>query len=280
MTMSVHPLSPAIGAEIRGVDACSIDAATAAKIPPVLWRHQVILLRGQELDAPAQGAFAELFGPLQKPRTAPEVTGRADYMYVANRTVDGMQGVLPDGEMQFHTDQCYYEHPSRATFLYAMEVPSKGGNTMFASSQAAYAALPDDLKQRLAGLQAYHVYDYANAAQLRTEAPDSAAPHFVHPVVVRHPETGAPILYVNRLMTHHIVGLPRAESNALLDRLFAHIEQRQFIHEHVWRPGDLIVWDNFATLHARTDFDPKERRVMRRFSVAGPRPEPAAARAA
>ena len=281
MTMSVHPLSASVGAEIRGIDAARpIDAADAAHIRNALWQHQVIVLRGQQLDPPAQGAFAELFAPLQAPRTAPEVTGQRNYMYVANRTVEGMQGVLPDGEMQFHTDQCYYEHPSRATFLYAIEIPSKGGNTMFASTVAAYATLPDDLKARLAGMKALQVYDYANAAQLRTDEPSPDAPHFVHPVVIRHPETAKPILYANRLMTHHIVGLPRTESDALLDRLFAHIERRDFIYEHVWKVGDLVVWDNFATLHARTDFDPKERRVMRRFSAAGPRPEAAFAQAA
>jgi len=279
--MTVHPLTPTIGAELRGIDASRpIDAATAAAIPAALWRHQVILLRGQELDPKAQGAFAELFGPLQNPRTVPEITGKSNFMYVANRTVDGMKGMLPDGEMQFHADQCYYEFPSRATFLYAMEVPSKGGNTMFASAQAAYATLPANLKARIAGLKALHVYDYAQNPTIRGIDHSPGAPHFVHPLVVRHPETGKPILYVNRLMTHHIVGIPRAESDALLDRLFTHIERREFIYEHVWRPGDLVVWDNFATLHARTDFDPKERRVMRRFSVAGPRPEPAIVQAA
>jgi taurine dioxygenase len=281
MSLSVHPLSSAVGAEIRGVDASRpIDAADAQQIRDALWRHQVILLRGQDLDAPSQGAFAQIFGPLQKPRTAPEVTGKANYMYVSNRTVEGMQGVLPDGEMQFHTDQCYYEHPSRATFLYAIEIPSTGGNTMFSSTVAAYAALPRELKDKLAGLKALHIYDYANAAQTRIDEPSLDAPHFEHPVVIRHPETGKPILYVNRLMTHHLVGISRGESAALLEQLFAHIEKREFVHEHVWRPGDLVVWDNFATLHARTDFDPKERRVMRRFSVAGPRPEPAVAQAA
>ena len=115
MTVSIHPLSSAVGAEIHGVDASRpIDVADAKAIRDALWRNQVIVLRGQDLDAPSQGAFAPIFGPLQSPRTAPEVPGKANYMYVSNRTVEGMQGVLPDGEMQFHTDQCYYELPSRS----------------------------------------------------------------------------------------------------------------------------------------------------------------------
>jgi taurine dioxygenase len=281
MNMTVHPLTPAIGAELRGIDASQpIDAATAAAIRAALWRYQVIVLRGQNLDPQSQGAFAQLFGPLQKPRTLTHITGERDFMHVANRTVDGIQGVLPDGEMQFHVDQCYYERPSRATFLYAMEVPSKGGNTMFASAQAAYATLPADLQQRLAGLTALHVYDYDRNGTIKGAEPAPDAPQFVHPLVIRHPETGLPVLYVNRLMTHHIIGMPRAESDALLEKLYAHIERREMIYEHAWRPGDMVVWDNFATLHARTDFDPKERRVMRRFSVAGPRPEASAAQAA
>ena len=191
-----------------------------------------------------------------------------------------MAGVLPDGEMQFHTDQCYYETPSRATILFAIEIPSEGGNTKFANAYRAYDALSPETKNRLKGLKAHNVYDYdANATiKSRESAPD--APRYEHPVVIRHPETGGEVLYVNRLMTDHIVGMERSESDALLEELFAALENPAYCYEHVWTPGDLVMWDNLCTLHARTWFDPSQSRVLRRTTVAGTPPVAAFATAA
>jgi taurine dioxygenase len=95
----------------------------------------------------------------------------------------------------------------------------------------------------------------------------------VHPVVIRHPATGRPALFVNRLMTDSIAGMPRAESDALLEQLFQYVEEPDNIYEHAWRVGDALIWDNLATLHARTDFDPKERRALRRTAIRGVRPQ-------
>lgn len=131
----------------------------------------------------------------------------------------------------------------------------------------AYDMLPADLQTRIGGLRALHAYDYGVTERLNPDADFSAVPHHVHPVVIRHPQTGRPALYVNRLMTVRIVGLPVAESNDLLDRLFAAGECRDNVYEHVWRPGDLVMWDNFSSMHARTDFPSTERRLMRRCAV-------------
>jgi len=282
MEISVRKLSPALGAEITGVDLRGdLDDAVFGQIRATWLENQVIVIRGQSLDADQQTAFVRRMGPVQPIRTLQNEGGRSqDYMYVANRSYEGMKGVLPDGEMQFHADQCYYENPSRATTLHAIEVPSKGGNTMFANCYLAYENLPEATKHRIAGLNALNIYDYdANATiKAKESAPD--APRFVHPVVIRHPETGRPVLFVNRLMTHRIVELEAAESDALLEQLFRAGEDRSIVYEHVWVPGDLVMWDNMCTLHARTDFDPVERRIMRRVTVAGARPEPAFARAA
>ena len=193
-------------------------------------------------------------------------------MFVANVTVDGERGDLPEGEMQFHADQCYYETPTKGAVLYALEIPSQGGNTLFSSTYRAYESLPRELKDRIAGLQALFTYDaYGNPYKRAQISEDS--PRFVHPIVIRHPATGRPALFVNRLMTDSIVGMPRAESDALLERLFQYIEQPDNVYEHVWRVGDALIWDNLATLHARTDFDPKERRALRRTAIRGVRPQ-------
>ncbi|HEY4859509.1 MAG TPA: TauD/TfdA family dioxygenase, partial [Xanthobacteraceae bacterium] len=179
---------------------------------------------------------------------------------------------LPDGEMYFHSDQCYVERPIKATTLYAIELPREGGNTLFANMYSAYETLPADVQQQIASLKAMNVYDYDRNPTVRGSTIREGVPHYAHPIVRTHPDTGRKALFVNRLMTDHILDVPRAESDRLLEFLFDHQEQRRFVYEHVWRPGDLILWDNRCSLHARTDFDPRERRLLRRVAILGETP--------
>ena len=159
-----------------------------------------------------------------------------------------------------------------ASMLYALEVPSTGGNTLFANGYMAYETLPDGIKRRIEGRKALNAYDYDGAAMKRGTRLADGVPSCVHPVVRTHPATGRKALYVNRLMTVRIEGLSEPESNELLATLFDHQERREFIYEHVWRPGDLLMWDNRCTLHARTDFSANERRLMRRVTILGEKP--------
>ena len=270
MAVSVTALSDVIGARITGVDLRgTLDEDLMQEIHAIWLKNLVVIISGQQLDGQQQITFTEWFGPRQEVRTIRQVEHTQDYMYVANRTVDGMKGVLPDGEMQFHTDQCYYETPSRATILLAIEVPPEGGNTKFANACLAYDSLPASTRERLHGLKALHVYDYAANATVKSRESSPDAPRWAHPVVILHPETGRRVLYVNRLMTDHIVGMERTESDELLEELFEALENPAICYEHVWSPGDLVIWDNLSTLHARTWFDPAYSRVLRRTSVAG-----------
>ena len=159
------------------------------------------------------------------------------------------------------------------TMLYSIEIPAAGGNTLFANAYAAYEALPDEVKNRIAGRKAVQVYDYGGGVLDRKHmVQPEAGMSFAHPVARTHPATGRKALYVNRLMTHHIEGLPVEESERLLGVLFDTIERPDFIYEHRWRVGDLLLWDNRCTLHARRDFDPNENRWMRRVTIRGDRP--------
>ncbi len=274
MTIDVLPLSDALGAEIRGVDLKGrLTVDEIGQIRGALLHHKVILFRRQNLSDDDHLRFARLFGELQVVRTATHLIGEDQHiMHVANRPVDGKPGILPDGEMQFHSDQCYYERPCMATTLYALEVPSKGGNTHFLNMEKAYRALPDEEKSDLERLDVLNVYDYDGNPTVKGADLDPDAPRFVHPLVIVHAETRERLLYANRLMTIHVVGLEREESDRILHRVFDHAEQPRFMYEHVWRPGDLVMWDNLATLHARTDFDPAETRILRRVAIKGPRP--------
>jgi taurine dioxygenase len=273
--ISVVSLSPALGAEIRGVELSRpIDAATKAAIYRAWLDHLIILFRGQTLAEMDQVRFTEIFGaPGIRPRPK-EFRAESDQLHptvmlISNIRENGRPiGSLPDGEMMFHHDMMHIATPDKATLLYAIEVPSVGGNTMFANMYKAYETLPPLLKERLEGLRAHVHYHYGSVQR----GDDKGTPAFgasEHPVIWTHPETGRKAVYVNRLMTDHIIGMDRAESDALLEEVFNHCEQRQFVYEHVWRVGDLLMWDNRCSMHARTDFPATERRLLRRTTVQG-----------
>ncbi len=276
--LDIVPLAPAIGAEIRGLDLRDdLSRETVDRIKDAWHRHIVLLFRGQSLDEDQQVRFAGLIGPIAErgrpvERRHEDPSFNPTFTLITNIRKDGKPiGSLPDGEMYFHHDTCYYEVPHRASFLYAIEIPSTGGNTLFASMYAAYDDLPRETKNILDGRTVLQVYDYDRPVNQRFDISGGldGLRHFSHPAVLTHPITGGKALYVNRLMTARIEGLPQDESDALLDELFDHGERRELIYEHVWRPGDLLMWDNLCSTHARTDFPAGETRLLRRCVIKG-----------
>ena len=272
-------LEPALGAEVLGLDLSQpVSDAVFTDIERAWHAHGLLLFREQSIDDLQQVAFAARFGELAhtlKPYEGAKV--HPALMFVTNEKKDGHYvGALPDGEMYFHSDMCYREYPLSASMLYAMALPPAGGNTVFAGMYAAYEALPSELAQQIEGRLAMNSYEPgygASNVRMRIETP--ATEHtlsFAHPVVRTHPAGGRKALYVNRLMTEYIVGIARSESDALLKALFEHQEQPCFQYEHRWQLGDLLVWDNRCTLHARRGFPPTHLRKMRRVAVRGERP--------
>ena len=272
--MEIAPLSSALGGEVKGVDLSQeMSAELWQDIHDVWLEYKVLVFRNQDLSEESHLRFAKSFGELQPVRSATHIVGDDQpFMYIANRPVNGVPGILPNGEMHFHNDQSYYEFPCKAAFLHALEIPKQGGNTMFLNTVKAYEMLDNELKEKLSGLSVFNVYDYDRNPTAPSDVYDAEAPQFTHPLVIEPPETGEAALFTSRLMSHHIVGMERAESDALLNQLFDHAEGLALRYEHVWQIGDLVMWDNFASQHARTDFDPEETRVMRRITVAGSRP--------
>jgi taurine dioxygenase len=282
MSLIVKPLSPALGAEIAGVDLREeLSTETVAAIVDAWHQYLVILFRNQSLSEEEQLRFARHFGVLQQRGRPPEARNEVSRlkhpeitMLVSNIRENGkLIGSLADGEMHFHSDFCYVEKPAKGTFLYAVEIPSQGGDTLFLNMYKAYETLPAALKARVEGRKAVNAYHYESPTREVNEAQldFSANPHYPQPIIRTHPDTRRKALYVNRLMTWTVEGMDKKEGSALLDQLFAHIEQDQFIYAHKWRVGDLVLWDNRCTLHARTDFSDKERRMLRRNVVAGDR---------
>ena len=235
----------------------------------------MLVVRDQvDMSPEDQMRFCEFFGPLgARSRPADDrhegSDAPAEVMFVSNRKENGrFIGSLPEGEMQFHMDQCYVESPARATCLYAIAIPHTGGDTVFGNLCAAYAALPDDLRAIVDSSRARNVFSYDSTSA--DQVGDAAGKReFIQPMVVAQPETGRRALYVNRLMTNEIMGRAPTLSRQALDRLIAHEEQAEFLYVHQWRKGDLIIWDNLCTMHARTDFDRTQDRHLRRFTIAG-----------
>jgi taurine dioxygenase len=160
------------------------------------------------------------------------------------------------------------EVPSKATLLYSIEIPSAGGNTLFASGYAAYDTLDHAVRSKLEGCNATHHYNYGST-QKGDSRGTAAFAECAHPVFRTHEDTRRKAVYVNRLMTVGVVDMPQAESEPLLNDVFEHAEKRDFVYEHVWRVGDLLLWDNRCSSHARTDFPSSERRLMLRTTVKG-----------
>jgi taurine dioxygenase len=271
-TFQIRPLAAQIGIEVLGVDLSHpLDDARFREIEQAWQENCIVLFRGQQISEDDQVRFAERVGPLARVLHKHNGASKhhAGVMFISNIRENGeLIGALPDGEMYFHSDQCYVERPCAATMLYAIEIPSQGGNTLFANMYAAYDALPAELKARLIGLKAVNVYDY-DASPTKRSVVRADAPRAAHPIVRTHPATGRRALYVNRLMTDHIIGLERSESDTLLARLFDHQENPAWIYEHNWQIGDLLMWDNRSSVHARTDFAAIERRLLRRSVVLG-----------
>ncbi|HTP94091.1 MAG TPA: TauD/TfdA family dioxygenase [Xanthobacteraceae bacterium] len=270
------PLSKHIGCEVEGVDLRKPLAPDAASAIYQAWLdHAVLVFRNQDLTQEdlisVTGIFGE-FAPLGRPaHTLPKGFSKIlpNIMLISNIRENGETiGALPDGEMMFHHDTIHRDEPHKATLLYSVEVPTYGGDTLFASGTAAYDTLDPAMKTKLEGRRAVNFYVYNSVKRNDKQAVDATS-QAVHPVVRTHEETKRKALYVNRLMSVKIEDMDEAESDQVLNYLFDHSEKPEFVYAHVWRKGDLIVWDNRCSSHARTDFPSDQRRLLLRTTVKG-----------
>ncbi len=277
MALSVRPLSPALGAEITGVDLREpLDVATVKAINDAFDQHIVVVFRDQQLSEDDQVRAAGYFGKVhirRRPANGRTPGGEYDtpFMMVTNIVENGKSiGAFGDGEMWFHHDTSYYAQPHRATFLYSMKLTSWGGQTCFSNMYKAYENIPRPLRDRLEGRNVLQIHDYKrreriDLAQVELEK----ILHHEQPIIITHPATGRKALYVSRLMSARIEGFSRDESEAALEQLFDISEDPSIVYEHEWRLGDLVVWDNWCSIHARKDFPREEPRLMRRCTIEG-----------
>lgn len=284
--IETRPLSPVVGVELKGYDlSATLDESTTQLLRDALHQHGVLLLRGQRLSPARQVEISRLFGELRtsfyNQYAAP---GQPELTVVSNIVEDGRAIGIVDAGSLWHTDASYLSTPDMYTQLYALEVPHDDqgaplGDTLFVSTAAAYEALPDDMQKKLLDMHAIHSFQHhlakKNAIGQLKRAPLTAAqkaktPDVSHPVVRTHPVTGRKSLFVTEGHTASIEGLPPDESQALLEFLWKHVTQPQFMYRHKWAEGDLLIWDNCSTQHLATmDYAPHQRRRLYRAGVAG-----------
>jgi len=275
--IEVRSIGEALGAEVTGVDlARSLAAPVFAQIRQAWLDHLVIRFRSQRLSDSELLAFSRLFGELDPPGPNPYgmafLPDHPEMNVISNIKADGVPiGGLGDGEAIWHADMTYVDRPPMAALLHALEVPPEGGDTYWANMYLAYETLPAKLKAAIHGRLAVHDGTYNSAGMLRKGykhiSDPREAPGARHPVVRVHPETGRQCLFLGRRRNSYIVGLPLAQSEALLDELWAHATQPQFTFRQQWRVGDVLLWDNRCTLHRRDAFDPAARRLMHRTQI-------------
>lgn len=286
----IVPANAALGAEVRGLDLRQLNDATFKQLHQAWLHHVLLVFKAQTLTAEDLVKLVKRFGtPVSssglhqrnlEERTAnqlfqlpPEVT------VVTNVRENGKPvGILGDGEIVWHSDFSFKQRPTAARMLVAMEVPpqDRGGNTLFLNAYAAYDALPADYTQRLSGKTIKQGNIVDTAMKLRPGASLSddirLAPGPSHPIISTHPETGCNILFLGRRHAAYVNGMTLAESEAFLDELWAYGTQPRFCYEHRWNKGDVVVWDNRATVHRRGGFDPESLRVLYAAQVEGHQP--------
>jgi taurine dioxygenase len=275
--LDLSPISPVMGAEVHGLDlAAPTDDATFAAVRAAFNRHMLLRFPNQRLDEAALVAFSRRFGALQIHMLDEYRHPRFPEIYVLSNLDEATSkttGHHPDrGTLVWHSDLSFQRRPALATILYGIEVPKTGGETLFCDMCAAYAALSEAMKRRIATLRGIHDLDYSRTRAGAPPMPErqrAEAPPVDHPLVRTHPETGRKCLYIG----HHIArieGMDDAASLALLGELMAHATQPRFVYSNRWQTGDVVMWDSRCTMHRATEYDAAtERRVIHRTVVKG-----------
>ena len=277
--LKVTPIDGALGARIEGLDRTeAAKPEVAAQLKKALGDHLLLEIPGAPMTPEQTRDVAAAFG---KPReqllrykrvgTVPEVS-----VMVSTLMADGTTDKTALRSEDWHTDDSYFATPAKATLLHSIEIPSHGGNTWFCNMRAAYDALPEAMKKRIDGMRAIHAYDTPrarNRPSQRTAQEIAETPDVEHPLVRTHPDNGKKALYLNFNRLDRIVGLECAESDTLLDELTAHVRRPQFHMAHRWAVGDIVIWDNRATMHrVDVDYPMGEKRIMQRVLIEGDRP--------
>ena len=276
-SFSITPLTAHTGAEVVGLDfTSSIEPEACATLNRAFADHHVLVMRDQHFTPDQFKVAAQVFGELQiHDKKEHHVPGHPDVYYVSNDEIVNGRRIIP-GET-FHTDHSNHPRPPKATTLFAVELPSRGGDTQYVNMHDAYDDLSEDMKRRIDGLKAVHVYlsKYSPRplGHISEESRRNVPAPGIHPLVRTHPENGRKALFLNPVRMESILGMEDADALALIDELMRHATQKKYEYRHKWRHGDWVLWDNRSVMHqANPDYDMSERRYLYRLMLKGETP--------
>lgn len=277
--LDVQPLDKKFGVRVNNIDAATASDAELSQVVEVFHHYGALLMRDQNMEPEDLIHYLSQFGPLEG-HTEKRYTleGFPEIFLLSNIEKNGKPiGAHFDG-VGWHTDYSYMAEPVMTTMLYAKIVPDEGSDTLMADCVAAYDALPDDMKEKLEGLQVEHSYKYFMETREhggRKLTPEEAlqTPDVSHPLIRTHPADGRKALWPSTGTVKGVTGMDPEEGRKLMEELVDFVTQDRFIYRHKWRAGDLLMWDNRCTLHTGTLFDDKKyKRLMHRLWVKGDRP--------
>jgi taurine dioxygenase len=276
-SFAITPLTNQTGAEVIGLDFTQpIDIETRVTLNRAFAERHVLVMRDQHFTPEQFKAAAQLFGELQPhDKRERHVAGHPDVEYISNDEIVDGKRIIP-GET-FHTDHSNHPRPPKATTLFAVELPTSGGDTQYANMHDAYDDLAEDTKQKIEGLKAVHVYQSKYSPRLlgkiSEESRRNLPPPGIHPLVRTHPENGRKALFLNPVRMESIIGMEDKQALALIDELMRHATQKKYEYRHRWRHGDWVLWDNRSVMHqANPDYDMAQRRYLYRLMLKGETP--------
>jgi taurine dioxygenase len=276
-SFAITPLTNHTGAEVIGLDFTQpIEIETRVTLNRAFAERHVLVMRDQHFTPEQFKAAAQLFGELQPhDKRERHVAGHPDVEYISNDEIVDGKRIIP-GET-FHTDHSNHPRPPKATTLFAVELPTSGGDTQYVNMHDAYDDLAEDTKQKIEGLKAVHVYQSKYSPRLlgkiSEESRRNLPPPGIHPLVRTHPENGRKALFLNPVRMESIIGMEDKQALALIDELMRHATQKKYEYRHRWRHGDWVLWDNRSVMHqANPDYDMAQRRYLYRLMLKGETP--------
>lgn len=283
MSLTIAPIRADFGAEISGIDlSAPISDSVKRELNDLLSQYAVLVFRDQALSPPEFMSAAEVFGPLMDQQLKKYVL--PDYPMVGCNSTDDLprkNGKLQVRGENYHTDHSNERCPPKATTLHALQIPPTGGDTQFVDVRQAYDDLPAELKNRIKGLHSLHVHQSSRSPRELTKlSPEDLAkiPTALQPLVIRHPGSGRPALYLNTGRMEGVDGMDPDEGYALIEELYTLATSPRYEYRHKWRAGDMVIWDNQAVMHqANADYDPEQKRFLYRLMIQGEPLRPALA---
>ena len=275
MTLQITPIHHHFAAEIAGIDLSQpVTLATKERLNALLAQYAVLVFRKQTLNPPQFMSAAEIFGELMDQQLKKYVL--PDYPMVGCNSTDDLprkNGKLQVRGENYHTDHSNDRCPPKATTLHALQIPSTGGDTQFVDVRRAYDDLPVALKEKIKNLRSLHVHQSSRSPRELTKlSPEDLAkiPTALQPIVIKHPGSGRPALYLNTGRMEGVDGMPSDEGYALIEDLYQRATDTKYEYRHKWQVGDMVIWDNQAVMHqANADYDPEQKRFLYRLMIKG-----------